>query len=539
MSDSTTPTSSFITSGRTTGGTSSDTTNKDVASGHPGYGQHFHFYPPLAPTATPMTAPMHPGYTYPPSIPPPNMFRYPHPPQTSYPPPQAYPSYFPSPYPMYPPSYPAHPAYVQFAPAEVQPVDHTKTNNVPEIVEGTTTKKKDSTISSSSSDNGLKLPSAGSSLNRSSVVESIPSSRDTTMSKKKTTKGTGGDTTSYILDDMANYSFDVNGEDVLSELNNNNIDKIFSFEDDPNDVDLGLFDFFIGAKDENNTIQDLVDGGSPKYDGYFSSVESEEFPNIDVVVVTSTKETSPEVQRHKEGDVKPPCKKGKKRKAGKGIDMENFRANNRKNSKKARLRKKIFIQSLQKTTKRYEVENTLLRNYISDNMGVDPNEVLRTEMDKFQSNSGMSTSEQLVFHPKKAEEDNQVTTLQPPDFRLVKSLQDAKQNFLITNPNLPDEPIVYCSTGFIEMTGYSREEIVGRNCRFLQGPLSDRETIKKISKAVKAGKHIGTCIVNYKKDGTAFWNYLFLSPLHDANGNVIMNVGVQCEIPEEKASLYL
>ena len=51
------------------------------------------------------------------------------------------------------------------------------------------------------------------------------------------------------------------------------------------------------------------------------------------------------------------------------------------------------------------------------------------------------------------------------------------------------------------MTQYKREEIVGRNCRFLQGPLSDRETIKKISKAVKGGKHIGTCIVNYKKDG--------------------------------------
>ena len=65
------------------------------------------------------------------------------------------------------------------------------------------------------------------------------------------------------------------------------------------------------------------------------------------------------------------------------------------------------------------------------------------------------------------------------------------------------------------MTGYSREEVVGRNCRFLQGPLTDRDTVARIREAVSAGSEITVKLVNYKKDGTKFWNLFHLAPVHD------------------------
>ena len=60
--------------------------------------------------------------------------------------------------------------------------------------------------------------------------------------------------------------------------------------------------------------------------------------------------------------------------------------------------------------------------------------------------------------------------LMEPDFRLIQALGGSQQNFVLSDPSLPDNPIVYCSEGFCKITGYKRQEIIGRNCRFLQGP---------------------------------------------------------------------
>lgn len=78
--------------------------------------------------------------------------------------------------------------------------------------------------------------------------------------------------------------------------------------------------------------------------------------------------------------------------------------------------------------------------------------------------------------------------LDDPDYTLVKALQTAQQNFVITDPSLPDNPIVYASGGFLSLTGYSMEQILGRNCRFLQGPDTDPDAVDKIRRAIEEGE---------------------------------------------------
>ena len=90
--------------------------------------------------------------------------------------------------------------------------------------------------------------------------------------------------------------------------------------------------------------------------------------------------------------------------------------------------------------------------------------------------------------------------------------------------------IVYCSEGFCKITGYKRQEIIGRNCRFLQGPGTDQNAVDIIRKGVAEGKDISVCLLNYKADGSPFWNQFFVAALKDSDGSVVNYVGVQCEV---------
>ncbi|MBZ8179156.1 PAS domain S-box protein [Oscillatoria salina] len=95
-------------------------------------------------------------------------------------------------------------------------------------------------------------------------------------------------------------------------------------------------------------------------------------------------------------------------------------------------------------------------------------------------------------------------------------------------------PIVYCNQAFEEITGYSRAEVIGRNCKFLQGSDTDPIAIEQIRAALKVGGECQVVIKNYKKDGTPFWNELKISPVRDEQGNLTHFVGVQTDITKRK-----
>ena len=125
------------------------------------------------------------------------------------------------------------------------------------------------------------------------------------------------------------------------------------------------------------------------------------------------------------------------------------------------------------------------------------------------------------------------------DFEAAAMLteEERQQSVVITDPSLADNPIIYVSEEFEVQTGYAPEECLGRNCRFLQGPNTDPKSILAISAAIEAGTEITVDVLNYKKDGTEFWNRLRIRPLYDEEGNVRYFVGAQNPIsPEEVLS---
>lgn len=120
--------------------------------------------------------------------------------------------------------------------------------------------------------------------------------------------------------------------------------------------------------------------------------------------------------------------------------------------------------------------------------------------------------------------------LMEPDYRLIQSLVTSQQNFVLSDPSLPDNPIVYASDGFCKMTGYKKQDVLGRNCRFLQGPGTDQAAVDIIRQGIMEGRDISVCLLNYKSDGKPFWNQFFLAALKDADGQIVNYVGVQCEV---------
>nr|AML78314.1 putative LOV domain-containing protein [Daphne giraldii] len=113
---------------------------------------------------------------------------------------------------------------------------------------------------------------------------------------------------------------------------------------------------------------------------------------------------------------------------------------------------------------------------------------------------------------------------------LKAALATLQQTFVVSDATKPDCPIMYASSGFFTMTGYSSKEIIGRNCRFLQGPETDENELAKIREAVRNGESYCGRLLNYKKNGTPFWNLLTVTPIKDDNGNTIKFIGMQVEV---------
>jgi PAS domain S-box-containing protein len=106
----------------------------------------------------------------------------------------------------------------------------------------------------------------------------------------------------------------------------------------------------------------------------------------------------------------------------------------------------------------------------------------------------------------------------------------APTGIVVCDPNLPDCPVIYANPAFYRITGYSEEEVIGRNCRFLQGPGTNPRHIKALREAIETGKAIDLEIVNHRKDGSRFVNELHLSPIFGDDGEVRYIFGIQHDV---------
>nr|AML77979.1 putative LOV domain-containing protein [Ternstroemia gymnanthera] len=112
---------------------------------------------------------------------------------------------------------------------------------------------------------------------------------------------------------------------------------------------------------------------------------------------------------------------------------------------------------------------------------------------------------------------------------LYISLGRIQQSFVLTDPRLPDMPIVYASDAFLKLTGYARHEVLGHNCRFLRGVDTDFSTISQIKESIRMEQTCTVRILNYRKDKSSFWNLLHISPVRNASGKIAYYVGVQMD----------
>jgi PAS domain-containing protein len=196
---------------------------------------------------------------------------------------------------------------------------------------------------------------------------------------------------------------------------------------------------------------------------------------------------------------------------------------NREHAKKSRVRRKFMMDSLQQSVKILHAENAKLKTVLRKHMPSENVSEPKPDETSLLASDGVAGN----------------CSLHNPDYSLIRALQTAQQNFVVSDPSLPDNPIVFASHGFLVLTGYPIGSVLGRNCRFLQGPKTDLRTVAKLGEAVKRGVDFTTVVLNYRADGTSFWNQLFIAALRDGNGCVVNYLGVQCRVSEIYAATFL
>jgi len=115
-----------------------------------------------------------------------------------------------------------------------------------------------------------------------------------------------------------------------------------------------------------------------------------------------------------------------------------------------------------------------------------------------------------------------------------RALEEASIPLALSDPSEPDNPLEYVNTAFEELTGYDATEVVGRNCRFMQGPETDPETVDELRAAVEAEEEVTTEILNYRADGSTFWNWLSITPIYDEDGTLLRYLGSQRDVSERR-----
>ncbi|MGA7980603.1 MAG: PAS domain-containing protein [Chromatiaceae bacterium] len=118
-------------------------------------------------------------------------------------------------------------------------------------------------------------------------------------------------------------------------------------------------------------------------------------------------------------------------------------------------------------------------------------------------------------------------------FVLSQILDTCVNGITLSDPDQPDNPIVYANEAFELITGYNREEIVGQNCRFLQGTDRDQPQIERIREALRDQKRVTVTLRNYRKDGTLFYNRFSIRPLLDRQGRLLYYLGIQYDVTDK------
>jgi PAS domain S-box-containing protein len=113
---------------------------------------------------------------------------------------------------------------------------------------------------------------------------------------------------------------------------------------------------------------------------------------------------------------------------------------------------------------------------------------------------------------------------------LMRAVESARNGIIVTDPKRADNPIIYANPGFTELTGFRLDQIIGRNCRFLQRDDRDQAALEVIREGIRLAQPVTAVVRNYKKNGRLFWNELTVSPVYDDSGELTNFVGIQNDV---------
>ncbi|MEW5858233.1 MAG: PAS domain S-box protein [Cyanobacteriota bacterium] len=175
-------------------------------------------------------------------------------------------------------------------------------------------------------------------------------------------------------------------------------------------------------------------------------------------------------------------------------------------------------------------------DYVPRNLSLEQVEALkalsRQVISQLELRRNLAEQERSIAERKRAEE--ALHRAATENLQLERAITSASEGVIITDPNQPDNPIIYSNPAFSRISGYEPEEILGQNCRLLQGSGTDPQAIAQIRQAIAEQKEIQTTLLNYRKDGQPFWNELRISPVFSDERNLLYFVGLQTDITARK-----
>lgn len=123
----------------------------------------------------------------------------------------------------------------------------------------------------------------------------------------------------------------------------------------------------------------------------------------------------------------------------------------------------------------------------------------------------------------------------PSEDPFAAAFKATRMPMIITDPRQDDNPIIFCNEAFTRLTGYPRDDLIGRNCRLLQGPDTDPQAVASLRAAISQERDLAVDILNYRRDGSTFWNALFVSPVRNEAGEVIYFFASQLDFTDIKS----